>query len=171
MSNPDGESVELCRTKDSSRVRCHNRQHPASSSAARKKVFVVVSFLALEGDTLSDGTLRRENTRLPYKDKNKQRDYQREYKRNKRRGSATPGSIDLPVSFRLRTAQDLVDLIEQQIAAVQGDPTARTLDKARCVASLISVALRTLDQRDLTLRVEALEAILKQPERFGPKAA
>jgi hypothetical protein len=109
---------------------------------------------------------------LPYRDKNKQRDYQREYKRNKRRGSTTPpGSVDLPASFRLRTAQDLVDIIEQQIAAVQGDPTARTLDKARCVASLISVALRALDQRDLTLRVEALEAILKQPERSGPKAA
>jgi hypothetical protein len=109
---------------------------------------------------------------LPYKDKNKQREYQREYKRNKRRGSTTPpGSVDLPASFRLRTAQDLVELIEQQITAVQGDSTARTLDKARCVASLISVALRTLDQRDLTLRVEALEAILKQPDRFRPKAA
>jgi hypothetical protein len=55
---------------------------------------------------------------VPYKDKAKQREYQREYKRNQRRGSATrPGSVELPVSFRLRTAQDLVELIEQQIDA------------------------------------------------------
>jgi hypothetical protein len=109
---------------------------------------------------------------MPYKDKMKQREYQREYQRNKRRGSTTPpGSIDLPPAFRLRTAQDLVELVEQQIEAVQNDPDARTLDKARCIVSLVQVALKTLEQRDLTGRIEALEAVLKQPERAAARAA
>ena len=109
---------------------------------------------------------------MPYKDKNKQRKYQREYQRNRRNGSAAgPASADLPASFRLETARDLVALLEEQIEAVRNDPTARALDKARCIAALINVALKVLEQRDLVDRVAALEAILREPERAVPQAA
>ena len=108
---------------------------------------------------------------MPYKDKARQREYQREYQRSKRRGSTTPpASVGLPASFRLRTAQDLVDLVQEQIEAVRRDPMARPLEKARCIASLVTVALRTLEQRDLAGRVEALELILNQPERTSKAA-
>jgi hypothetical protein len=103
---------------------------------------------------------------MPYKDKDQQRAYQREYQRNKRQGLNTaPASAELPASFRLRTAQDLVDLVQEQIDAVRRDPAARPIEKARCIGALVSVALRSLEQRDLTSRIEALEAILNQPER------
>jgi hypothetical protein len=103
---------------------------------------------------------------MPYKDKSRQREYQREYQSSKRKGSnKTPASVELPASFRLRTAQDLVELVQEQIDAVRHDPVARPIEKARCIGALVSVALRTLEQRDLTSRIEALEAILNQPER------
>jgi hypothetical protein len=99
---------------------------------------------------------------MPFKDPEKQRAYQREYQRARRNGSRTPpGQVDLPAPFRLRVAQDLVGLLEEQIDAVRGDPAAGTLEKARCVGSLVNVALRALEQRDLTARIEALELVLK----------
>src|SRR4051794_20504916 len=100
---------------------------------------------------------------MPYKDPEKQREYQREYQQRKRRGSRIPpGQVDLPPAFRLQTAHDLIGLLEEQIDAVRHDPAAGTLEKARCIGSLINVALRALEQRDLATRIEALEAVLKQ---------
>jgi hypothetical protein len=102
---------------------------------------------------------------MPFKDPERQREYQREYQRARRNGSRTPpGRVDLPAPFRLRVAQDLVGLLEEQIDAVRGDPCAGTLEKARCVSSLVNVALRALEQRDLTARIEALESVLKRRE-------
>ena len=102
---------------------------------------------------------------MAYKDPEKQREYQREYQRARRHGSRTPpGRVDLPASFRLRVAQDLVGLLEEQIDAVRTDPCAGTLEKARCVGSLVTVALRALEQRDLTARIEALELVFKGRE-------
>ena len=96
----------------------------------------------------------------------KQRAYQREYQRGKRKGAQGGAtSSELLASFRLQTAADLVDLLEEQIEAVRRDPVARPIEKARCVGSLVSVAMRALEQRDLTSRIEALEAILNQRER------
>ena len=58
-----------------------------------------------------------------------------------------------------------MELVQEQIDAVRRDPAARAIEKARCIALLIGVALRTLEQRDLTSRLEAIEAIVNQPER------
>jgi hypothetical protein len=103
---------------------------------------------------------------MPYKDPEKQRQYQREHKRARRQGSRTPpGQVALPSPFRLRVAEDLVGLLEEQFDAVRTDPRAGTLEKARCIGSLVSVALRVLEQRDLTARVEALELVLKGRSR------
>ena len=108
---------------------------------------------------------------MSYKDPEKQREYQREYQRARRSGSRTPpGRVDLPASFRLRVAQDLVGLLEEQIDAVRTDPCAGTLEKARCVGSLVTVALRALEQRDLTARIEALELVLKGRELASARA-
>jgi hypothetical protein len=75
--------------------------------------------------------------------------------------------VELPAPFRLRTAQDLVSLLEEQVEAVRNDSLAGTLEKARCVASLVTVALRALEQRDLTVRIEALEALNKRRPEGG----
>jgi hypothetical protein len=109
---------------------------------------------------------------MPYKDKDKQREYQREYMQRRRRGSQTPpGRVDLPPSFRLQTARDLVGLLEGQIDAVQRDPKVRTLERARCIGSLINVGLRALEQTDVATRIEALEAVLGRRGRPEMRAA
>jgi hypothetical protein len=88
---------------------------------------------------------------MPYKDKDRQREYQRDYQRNKRQGlKPKPATVGVPSEFRLSTAQDLVELVQEQIDAVRRDPAARAIEKARCIALLIGVGLRTLEQRDLT---------------------
>ena len=108
---------------------------------------------------------------MAYKDPEKQREYQREYQRARRSGSRTPpGRVDLPAPFLLRVAHDLVGLLEEQIDAVRTDPCAGTLEKARCVGSLVTVALRALEQRDLTARIEALELVFKGRELASARA-
>jgi hypothetical protein len=103
---------------------------------------------------------------MPYKDPEKQREYQRNYQRTKRKGTQGGATnLELLASFRLRTAQDLLEVVEEQIEAVRADPAVGTIERARCIGSLTGVALRTLEQRDLTRRIEALEAILSEPER------
>jgi hypothetical protein len=67
----------------------------------------------------------------------------------------------LPTPFRLRVAEDIVSLLEEQINSVRTDPCAGTIEKARCIGSLASVLMRAIEQRDLATRIEALELVLK----------
>ncbi len=99
---------------------------------------------------------------MPYKDPERQRAYQREHKRLERAGECrTPGRTLLPTPFRLRTARDVLALLEEQVAAVRDDPDVGTLEKARCVAYLAVAALRAIEAGDLAGRLEALEGVLK----------
>ena len=100
---------------------------------------------------------------MPYRDPEKQRDYQREYKRMQRAGSSqTPGQTLVPLSFRLKTAQDVLALIEEQVNAVREEPEAGTLEKARAVGYLAGIALRAVEAADLSARLEAVEHVLKR---------
>ena len=66
-----------------------------------------------------------EMVQVPYKDPEKSRGYQRDYKRLKRAGeSQTPCQTQVPVSFRLKTAQDIVALLEEQVKAVRDEKDA-----------------------------------------------
>jgi hypothetical protein len=56
----------------------------------------------------------------------------------------------------------VLDLIEEQVAAVRDESTAGALEKARVVGFLASVALRAIDAGNLAARIEMLEAVLKQ---------
>jgi hypothetical protein len=100
---------------------------------------------------------------MPYSDPEKQRDYQREYKRMQRAGSSqTPGQTLVPLPFRLKTAQDVLALIEEQVNAVREEPEAGTLEKARTVGYLAGIALKAVEVADLSGRVEALEQVLRK---------
>ena len=108
---------------------------------------------------------------MPIKDPEKRREYnreyQRDYKRVRRAGEGkTPGKTDVPVSFRLKTAQDIVALLEEQVSAVREEKDAGTLEKARVIGYLCGIALRAVEVADLSARVEMLEQIVK-----GRKAA
>ncbi len=64
--------------------------------------------------------------------------------------------------FRLKTARDLLALLEEQVQAVRSDPEAGPLEKARTIGHLAGIALKAMEVADLAPRVEALEAILKR---------
>src|SRR5918997_1937115 len=99
---------------------------------------------------------------MPYRDPDKRRAYDRDYKRTARVGDCpTPGQTLVPLPFRLKTAADVLKLLEEQVAAVRGEPNAGTLEKARCVGYLAGVALKAIEAGDLAARVEAVAAGLK----------
>src|SRR5215216_8017707 len=109
-----------------------------------------------------------EEMKLPYRDPERQRDYQREYKRMQRAGSSqTPGQTLIPLPFRLKTAQDVLALLEEQVNAVREESDAGTLEKARAIGYLAGIALKAVEVADLSGRVEALEQVLKRRKQAG----
>lgn len=99
---------------------------------------------------------------MPFVDRERAKHYQRQYRRVRRAGEpCTSLCTTLPVEFRLQTAQDVIDLLAEQVAAVRGDKKAGTLEKARTVGYLAAIALRAIEAGNLAARLEALEAILK----------
>ena len=85
------------------------------------------------------------------------------------RGNVTPlrGVPDSPPS--LRTAADILELLDDMTAAVWADPFTRPAEKARAVGSLAGVALKAIEARDLAARVEMLETVLKlRPKPKSP---
>ena len=101
---------------------------------------------------------------MPYGDPDKARCYQREYRRLRRAGddSTTPCTAVVPLSFRLQTAQDVIDLLQEQVQAVRRETEAGTLEKARTIGYLAGIALRAIEAGNLAARVEMLESVLKQ---------
>ena len=77
------------------------------------------------------------------------------------------GSRPIPLPIRLKTAADLMTLLEEQIAAVRGDPQAGALERARVVGFLAGIALRAIEAGNVQLRLDMLEAVLKQRHGDG----
>lgn len=99
---------------------------------------------------------------MPYSNADTQRAYKREWARMDRAGECgTPRGTLLPLPFRLKTAQDVLALLEEQVDAVRADPEAGTTEKARTIGYLAGIALRAIEAGDLAGRLEALEAVLK----------
>ena len=101
---------------------------------------------------------------MPFSDPDRARDHQREYRRTRRAGDlcTTPGTTPVPLPFRLKTAADVLALLEEQVNAVRDDPDAGPLEKARTVGFLAGVALRAIEAGNLAGRIEMLELVLKQ---------
>src|SRR5215217_528594 len=100
---------------------------------------------------------------MPYKDPETRRDYQRDYKRMQRAGSGqTPGQTLVPLPFRLKTAQDVLELLQEQINNVRQEPDAGTLEKARTTGYLAGIALKAVEVANRSARLEAVEQVLKR---------
>ena len=101
---------------------------------------------------------------MPYKDPQKRRDYQREYRRTRRAGDAstTPCTTPIPTAFRLATAADVLELIEEQVGEVRRDVLASKVERARCIGYLASIALKAIEAGNVAARVEELERVLKR---------
>lgn len=100
---------------------------------------------------------------MPFSNPERARTYQREYRRTRRAGDpcTTPCTSPVPSAFRLQTAQDVIDLLEEQVELVRAAPDASALEKARAVGFLAGVALRAIEAGNVAARLEALEAALK----------
>src|SRR5262245_47122623 len=100
---------------------------------------------------------------MPFSDPDRARAYQREYRRLRRSGDTctTPGTTPVPLPFRLQTAADVLDLLEEQVAAVRADQEAGTLEKARTIGYLAGITLKAIEAGNLAARLEMLEAVLK----------
>ena len=75
--------------------------------------------------------------------------------------SGTPCGTGLPDEFRIRTAEDVLGLVAEQVLAVRESPNSTTIEKARTIGYLASVALRAVELANLSGRVDALERALK----------
>jgi hypothetical protein len=102
---------------------------------------------------------------VPYKDLDRQRAAQAEHARRKRAAGIEPCRRTLAPLLdgdtRLRTAQDVLAVIESQIEAVLADGDLGTAERARTAATLCGIALRAIEQADLAARVESLERALE----------
>jgi len=73
----------------------------------------------------------------------------------------------VPLPFRLKTAYDVLGLLEEQVDAVRNEPDAGTLEKARCIGYLAGIALRAVEVADLSARVESMERVVKSRKKAG----
>ena len=102
---------------------------------------------------------------MPYKDADKRRTYSREYKRFRKAGGLTPGQTLLPIPFKLKTAQDILALLAEQVEAVKNAEEAGTLEKARCIGYLAGISLKAVEVAGLEARIDALEQRINQKDR------
>ena len=65
----------------------------------------------------------------------------------------------------MRTARDVLELLEQQVDAVRKDAAAGTLEKARTIGYLAGISLRAIEAGDLAVRLEAVESVLNRQEK------
>jgi hypothetical protein len=91
--------------------------------------------------------------------------YQRLYRLAHDRRLRRPDLDDVrPVllPLRVKTAADLLTLLEEQITAVRADPEAGALERARALGFLTGIALKAMEAGNLQARVDMLETVLKQ---------
>jgi hypothetical protein len=107
---------------------------------------------------------------MPYKDKETRRKYQREYQRQLRVGgqySCLNGALTenkthktlFPSHYRIKQAQDLLNVVEHAINVVCEDKLSTPLQKARALGYLVGVGIRVVESANLEGRVEALESV------------
>ena len=63
---------------------------------------------------------------------------------------------------RLQTAQDVIDLLQEQVEAVRGATDAGAVEKACVIGRLAAIARQAIETGNLAVRLEALEAAQKE---------
>jgi hypothetical protein len=63
---------------------------------------------------------------------------------------------------RLQTAQDVIDLLQEQVEAVRGATGAGAVEKACVIGRLAAIARQAIETGNLAVRLEALEAAQKE---------
>jgi hypothetical protein len=63
---------------------------------------------------------------------------------------------------RLQTAQDVIDLLQEQVEAVRGATGAGAVEKACVIGRLAAIARQAIETGNLAVRLEVLEAAQKE---------
>ena len=74
-----------------------------------------------------------------------------------------------PQPRRLQTAQDVIDLLEEQVEALRAEPWLGAVSKARAIGYLAGLARKAIETGTLAERLAALDAILRQREERGKR--
>jgi hypothetical protein len=82
---------------------------------------------------------------------------------------STDGAAPAAPPVRLKTAADVLALLEQQVNAVRTDEAAGPLEKARLIGYLAGLGLKAIETGNLEARIEMLEAVLKQRHGDGKR--
>lgn len=98
---------------------------------------------------------------MPFADPERAREYQRDYQRQRRNGSANGTKVDLPTEVRIRTAQDVLGLLEGTVNMVRR-AEADDLVKARVIGSLAGACLKAIETATLEARLVDVEETLKK---------
>lgn len=105
--------------------------------------------------------MEKESITMAYKDPEKRRAYDRQYKRAQRAGEISQTyRPTLPIELRIQTAQDVLDMLNQQVNAVLADSDISTVEKARCITYMASSMLKAIEQVAIVPRLEAIEDII-----------
>src|SRR6266850_5752500 len=72
-----------------------------------------------------------------------------------------------PLPRRLQTAQDVIDLLEEQVEALRAEAQAGALQKARALGYLAELARKAIETGSLAARLEALEEGMKHRNLNG----
>lgn len=68
----------------------------------------------------------------------------------------------LPQATKIRTPEDLLNLLDEQIDAIRATPWAGPMQKAQAIGVLAGIARKVMDDHTTAARIEVLEAVLKQ---------
>jgi hypothetical protein len=68
-----------------------------------------------------------------------------------------------PGPRKLQTAQDVIDLLEEQVEALRAEAGTRPVDKARAIGYVAGIALKAIETGALAARLDQLEASLQLP--------
>jgi hypothetical protein len=104
---------------------------------------------------------------MAFKDPQRRQNYHREYARMRRGNrvcqtqNQTLRQTPATSEYHIRTAKQVLLLLEEQILQVRGCEDAGPLEKARTIGFLAGVALRAVEAADLAARVEAIEQSLQ----------
>ncbi len=82
-------------------------------------------------------------------------------------GGGTPGGTLIPLPFRMRTAQDILSLLSEQVRAVRDEREAGVLEKARVIGYLCGIGLKAVEVADIESRLEALEQKIKEGKEWS----
>lgn len=80
-----------------------------------------------------------------------------------------PRGLSQPLPRPLQTAQDLIDLLEEQVETLRAAAWAGAAEKARAIGYLAESALKALETGKLASRLEMLELVLNQRQGDTPR--